>query len=225
MMKSLRKTAKANQGGAALLEVGETTKSLRQFRSALKQLNEGCQSLKGLPSAHDTITDGSETSLFGGAAVRSLPIQLGEALTESLPELEQTPEQSSTRMLYSQAFIFDDSDSADMTIEKHSFFSAVLIYNTALALHQKAGKEDGHKAYLKALLFYSESMNLLRPIAEETESFRVIQEITKNQADIYYRLNDLGNVQRVWEELAYLTKEHKLGVFTMHPKTQVAATA
>jgi tetratricopeptide (TPR) repeat protein len=223
MMKSIRKATKANEEGAILLEVGETIKALRQFRAALKLLNEGCQAtINGLPSA---MQDKSEKgSLFGAATVRSLPILLGEdAQNASIPLLQQRPE--NPIKLYSQAFVFQDAIDEDMTIEKHSFFSALLIYNTALALHQKGGKDEGHKAYIKALLFYNESMNLLRSVADDADAFRVIQEITKNQADIYYKLNDLGNVHRVWAELAYLTKEHNLGSCPLQKKTPGAPTA
>ncbi|CAB9501095.1 expressed unknown protein [Seminavis robusta] len=221
MNKALTRAAKANEEGACLLELEDTSKALRYFRSALKQLNEGCQNAGTLPSG--SRLSSSELSLMSllGNAVSSKPIRLGEDVqAAALPASPENP-----TVLYSQAFVFEDPTKAcgRLTIERHSFCSAVLIYNTALALHQKGSKEDGHKAYLKALLFYGESMNLLRPVAEEPESFRVIQEIMKNQADIYYKLNDLGNVQRVWEELANLTKDRNLVGFCQKTHTAVSA--
>ena len=197
----------------------DTSKALRYFRNALKLLNEGCQSNEILPTDAMMSSDSSLTP-FGCTALLSRPIRLGEdASAAALPVSPENP-----AILYSQAFLFEDPQSGSMTLERHSFFTAVLIYNTALALHQKGNKEGGHKAYLKALLFYGESMKLLRPVADDPETFRVIQEIIKNQADIYCKLNDVQNEHRVWEELAALAESRKLMGICYH-KTSTAVSA
>jgi tetratricopeptide (TPR) repeat protein len=210
MNKALGRAVKANEQGSALLELGETSKALRCFRSALNLLNEGCKSSEILPSACLVSSDSSIMSFDN--ALLSRPIRLGyDAQAAFLPISPENP-----TILYSQAFSFECPHKANMTLERHSFCSAVLIFNTALALHQKGSKEDGHKAYLKALLFYEESLSMLQPVADEPETVRVIQEIMKNRADIYCKLNDTQST-KVWDELADLTKDKHLA--GMHSKS------
>jgi len=216
-MKSLSKAAKYNEEGSTALELGETSKALKHFRAGLKQLNEGCHSAQTMRSVPVTRNSAPIT------AISSNPCRLGDN------SVEQDISAHQPTVNFSQSFVFcaENLCDKDMTVEKQSFFSAVLIYNTALALHQKAVHEDSpqdrKKSYLKSLLFYNESMNLLRPCAEQTEAFRVIQEILRNQGDIYYRLNDLGSLQRVWEELAALTKDRNVPGISQN--TAVALTA
>lgn len=221
MIKSLTRATNANEEGSAFLEVGETIRALKSFRAALKQLNEGCQDLPGNLPSNASLMNNSDSSISLGTAVSSRPVRLGE--DSEAVALPVSPD-NNPAVLYSQSFVFEDpTTNGTMTIERHSFVSAVLIYNTALALHQKGSKEDGHKASLKALLFYRESLNLLRPVADEPESVRVIQEIMKNQADIYYKLNNNGNLQRVWEEMAQLAKDRSLS--RLEKKIQGAVSA
>ena len=206
-MKSLNRAAKANMEGSNLLELGETSKALKTFRAGLKLLNDSCQA-QANSSRSSSVTNSNMASI---AAVASRPVQLGEN-HEGITGNEQVAPSS----FYSQSFLFVvPSSEGNVSLGEHSFFSAVLIYNTALALHQKGGNtgaavndvKEGRQAFLKSLLFYNEALNLLRPLlaAEQAEAFRVVQEIMRNQANIYYRLNDLGNVQRVWQDLATLT--------------------
>lgn len=207
MMKSLNRAAKANVEGSNLLELGETSRALKTFRAGLKLLNDGCQA-QATANRSSPVSNSNTSSI---AAVTSRPVQLGENHEEMAGEGPEAPSS-----FYSQSFLFVvPSSEADVSLGEHSFFSAVLIYNTALALHQKGGNtsaaasdtKKGRQSLLKALLFYNEALNLLRPLfaAEQAEAFRVVQEILRNQADIYYRLNDIGNVQRVWQDLAALT--------------------
>ena len=226
MMKSLHKAAQANREGSDLLELGETSKALRCFRSALKQLNDGCQCAAGRSlSSHATESI---------TAVSSRPVPLGEnhEATAVTTNNDATPA-TTPSPFYSQSFVFvvpseqgDDYNSVSVSLGQHSFFSAVLIYNTALALHQKGSHGQVRQTLLKALLFYNESLNLLMgPIADQPEAFRVLQEILRNQADIYYRLNDWGNVQRVWEDLAALTKGHPASGMKLQRNSHSAASA
>lgn len=205
MLKDLQRAAKVNQEGASLLELGDTSKALKCFRSSLKLVNECCQ--KGL--AHKLPTKGLNAALLGSTPVR---------LSRSSGEEE----------FYSQVFDFDPE--GKVTVQKQSYCSAVLIFNCALALHQKGytqwETEKNYSAYTKALLFYSQALNLLRPFTETPECFQIIQEIMKNQADIYYKINDLGNVQRVMEELVHLAKERQgSGSAELRPNTRIASTA
>lgn len=227
MMKSIRRAAKANQEGSTLLELDQTGKALKCFRSAIKELKEGSQSsLDNLPSGSlDECT----------MVLSSKPVRLGEDyMNASLPEQEKTPDQPTE--LYSQAFVFQQGNNEGVfTIEQHRLYSAILVFNSALALHQKGGKEEGHKQYLKALLFYIEAKNMLQPMLEtEAEAFRIVQEILKNQVDIYFRLNEVGKGQKVWEELATLTKmvggatapaAPAVEVASPLPKSEMAKTA
>ena len=210
MMNSLGLAAEANLEGSDLLEVGETSKALKAFRAGLKFLNDGCQRQR----------ENSRRSFSSSdciAAVSSRPVQLG-ANHDGISGESVSPVAPSA--YYSQSFVFVvPSSEEDVSLGEHSFFSAIVIYNTALALHQKGGNTSaGHNAndsiskkkrqsLLKALLFYNEALNLLRPLleAEQAEAFRVVQEVLRNQADIYSRLNDFGNVQRVWQDLAAIT--------------------
>jgi tetratricopeptide (TPR) repeat protein len=204
MLKALQRAAKINQEGAAFLEMGQTSKALKCFRAALKQVNECCQ--QGLA---EKLPDKGCTSFC-----TSTPVRLSSS---------ESQKQDS---YYSQAFHFDPQ--GKISVQKQSFCSAVLIFNCALALHQKGHTESVKKgtynASMKALLFYSQAFSLLRPFTEIPECFQIIQEIMKNQANIYAKINDLGNVKRVLEELIHLTRESK-GHSLVHPKTRVAVSA
>lgn len=209
MSKELYRAAKVNQEGAALLEAGETSKALKCFRAGLKLVNESCQRLdRNLPQT-------CSRSSF----VRSTPIRL-DADVETSPATTFSPAWDSSSN-YSQAFLFDPE--GKQSVQKQSYCSAVLIFNIGVTLHQKGRKEEGYKAYMKSILFYTQSLNLLKSFSSQPECVQIIQEIYKNQADIYYKINDLGNVQRCLEELISLNNQCQ-GTFN-HQKTRAAVSA
>jgi hypothetical protein len=177
--------ASLNNEGVSLLLSGENARSISVFQNALIILKQAATLAEESPS-------GAPTGFVEAADSESLnamsPLQKSNL---ALPNM-----QSDSNYIYNQPFLLADNFAAHGSMESMlPFYSAVLLFNIALACHQQGllGKESSLK---RASHLYRMSLHLLenfshRTTAATTAAIAVLTVATlNNKAQVQFELCD-----------------------------------
>ena len=196
-MNSIQEVSRLNNEGALLLSYGDQRTPLKYFKAGLQRLKEVC-SCCSIPQEESPANKVSRSKQQVSIR-KALPVPLlndpkryyaqmvqGTAYNGELPQ----------EYIFRHAFMFQ-AEGDEMTLEKQSLASAVLMFNYGLGLHTR-----GEEHFDRALFLYSQSLQLLSHVSDcAVDCAELVAAILKNQADIYYRLNDFQNVRVVLDEL------------------------
>jgi hypothetical protein len=202
-MNFLHEVSQLNNEGARLLSSGQPKSSFKHFKAGLQYLKNGCTQFASQQQPDTVLKDSRSCSSRHQVSLRkAVPVPLlndpKRFYTQMLQQkLSSVPQE----YVLKQAFVFQAQ--GPVTVEKQSLASAVLMYNYALGLHMK-----GEQHFDRALFLYRQSLQLLTHISDScADCTDLITAILKNEADIFYRLNDFQSVRLVLDELFLLTQK------------------
>ena len=202
--------ARLNKAGVAYLAANDGVKAFQFFMESLAIL-------KQLLVAHEESAEAEDI----------LMTEDGNVMRCSSREV---PVQGDSLYIYNQALIFEAPHQGDF-----SFPNAIILFNMALAIHQR-GKATGREALLRrALALYEYSMEVANN--ESIDGGALVVAALNNQTEIYYGLGDYTHAQERLEwtndllradhfgsialEDRYLD-EFCLNIMTMKPPTAAA---
>jgi tetratricopeptide (TPR) repeat protein len=200
-MESLKLTCHLNTLANQLLLSGDAASAFGHYRTAIQLLTE-CQA--AMESENIVLPSSGRYTAAGQIAVarRWLPNQDAA---------------SSDDCFWSPLYEFSlDNEDCDLTLNSLAFYSAIVIYNCALCLHQR----QGSVALQKASNLYTQCAELLQPLTSQLDCNGVLASVLQNQANIYYNLNDFHSVRYLMDKafLLRINKEALSNASTIAPE-------
>lgn len=175
-MNSIAKAATLNNQGVQLLVSGNTSHAMSAFHVAL-------QILKKLAAVELSSRSQPRTSNKNVEAARSLPIVKSEAITQDNDQC----------YLYKRGLLIVDIPNGCFRNEDIAHYTAVALFNWALAFHREGRLGHGEAEYLNnALSLYKtcmsiprESLGTIGQCADATTSFITVA-VLNNMSQIYF---------------------------------------
>ena len=193
-MNFTQRVVELNTTGVAHLTNHDNDRALVCFSSALRIMSSVCNSSEGNQQLSDRTTRPNNTTTS-----RIVPLNLNR----SVPVTMRVSPPSSTdfhciKTTYSHAFLL--SSETEETYETASLYSAILIFNYALSLHQRGDEVSQHRA----AMLYEHCLEILGTINDCFDCDAIATEALENVADIRYKQGDLVGLRCVVDMLFQL---------------------
>jgi tetratricopeptide (TPR) repeat protein len=208
-MDLVQRAAHLNMEGASYLEEDDEQRALISFNNALECMSHAaghyyCSKLLQQVAAAastpvETPADGSppSTNTIPLMAIPK-PHESDESDQMEFHADDDSADENPQHFIYSQALVFNPEVARNPV--DSLFYSAVIIFNTALAFHQR-GKCMDPSAQLKAASLYDISLDLLKESATRFNCSNIIVGALNNKAHLYFKLGDFHKARSVLDQL------------------------
>ena len=191
-----------------MFESGDTKRALECYRAGIEVISGGCRQNKTLPHrSNDRRNETKEIEVH--KSVKTIMIKSKICSTYSdgknnQDALIQQPPFATHSYLFRTTNGDDAEEPSPVTVEDISLCSALMIYNCALAFHQRGNE----RALKKSLVLYQQCLELLETIVDHFDgSLSVVQSTLRNQADVFYKLQDFYSAEYTLSKLHKLLQE------------------
>lgn len=175
-----------NSSAIHLLQSGNSSDAFAQFRRAIQVISR-C-----------TCIESSLEQAAGADSVECKTVgQIPLARISGMPTTDNS--------LMASVYEFTP-EGEELTLERIAYYSAVVIYNCAVCLHQR-GSPMG---LVKASHLYAQCLDLLEPIQSQQDCANLMESVLQNQANIYYNLGDFYRVRHTMDKLFLVTQRKRI---------------
>jgi tetratricopeptide (TPR) repeat protein len=191
-MEYLELTCQLNTRANQLLLSGDAASAFGHYRAAIKLLNDCQVAHLAIESDHIILTESSgRYTVAGQVAVARRCISKQDAAP-------------SDDCFWSPLYEFSlDDKGCKLNVNLLAFYSAIVIYNCAVCLHQRRG----WMVLQKASNLYAQCAELLQPLTFQLDCNEVLASVLQNQANIYYNLNDFHSVRSLLDKVFLLQQQ------------------
>jgi hypothetical protein len=183
--------ASLNRDAIQYLLMGNSSGAFATFRGAIQLLS------------HCSNTDRHSLAETGGVAlvhcstIGQIPLErLSKDFQPGMPFAQGN-------ILVANLYEFSP-EGQELSTDLLAYYSAIIIYNCALCLHQKGSPAT----MAKASILYLQCLDLIEPLQLDCPTLLV--SILQNQANIYYNLNDFHSVRYTMDKLFLVTQRNRI---------------
>lgn len=189
-----------------LMKSGQPAPAFRTFRSAIQAV--------GSASCHPVVSGNvNKYQQTGIAPVCLLP----RCQKVELPSTTYVSPVPSNEETLSHVYKFSSAEgqpgienTSGMSVEALVIYSIVLIFNCATCLH-RSGSDQG---LLKAAGLYMQCLQLLEPLSSSDACDELLGSVLRNQAHLFYSLNDYTSVRCIMDKLFLVRQRRRLSFST-----------
>ena len=182
IMDNLKHAALLNNSAIDLLRSGESAAAFNHFRSAIQTV------ATATASCNDESTNEATDTLL-------------------LPRYHKVDLPSSPNSALNHVYEFS-AELGDITnAQAPTVYWVVLIFNCATCLHRNGSDSSLHKAFN----LYLQCLGLLEPLFSNLDCCdEMLASVLRNQADLFYRLNDFYSVRCTMDKLFLIQQRHRI---------------
>ncbi|CAB9501097.1 expressed unknown protein [Seminavis robusta] len=201
-MEYLKLAAHLNTCANQLLLTGDASQAFGHYRTAIRLLSQCQQVTSDQENDND---DRARHAIVGQVSLAR----------RCLTEQDMMEKECFASPVFEFAYHGNDKEQdqdQELTLNMLAYYSAVLIYNCAVCLH----KRGGWSALQKANTLYNQCIELVQPLITEPSTatschhYELMACVLRNQANIFYQLNDFSNVKYLMDKVFLLQQQERM---------------